>query len=145
VKRSLTIRVAGGALLVISALWASACATSMSTAAASTYGSASIYRSATAYVQLVPEEAFDPAVEMLLERGDIEITELEESDNRCKAVSGDRKLTFRVIESGTRRSRLSLLVGGGHNPDANQELADTLIEQICGRLTIACEPGPGAP
>jgi hypothetical protein len=144
-KQLFAMTTASGALFLWMTMWTSACATGVSAGAASTYGRASIYRSSSAYVQLAPEEAFNPSVEMLLERGDIEITELNESDNRCKAVSGDRKLTFRVIESGTGRSRLSVLVGGGHNPEANQELADTLMEQICGRLTIACRPATEAP
>jgi hypothetical protein len=76
---------------------------------------------------------------MLLERGDIQITDLEEADNRCQAVAGDQKLTFRVIESTEERSRLSLLVGGGDDPVANQELADRLMRQICGGLGVACD------
>jgi hypothetical protein len=113
--------------------------------AGSTYGKVSVYRSATAYVRLAPDQVFNPVVEMLLERGDIKITDLKEASNRCRAVTGDRELTLRVIESGTGRSRLSVLVGGGDDPDANQELADTLMQQICGRLTVECEPGSGAP
>ena len=112
-----------------------------SAVAASTHRSASVYRSATAYVQLEPDQAFNRAVKMLLERGDIEITDLKEANNRCSAVEGDHRLTFRVIESGGGRSRLSMLVGGGDDPDANQELADTLIQAICGRLPTACELG----
>ena len=52
------------------------------------------------HVQLAPDQAFNPAVKILLERGDIEITDLKEHDNRCRAVAGDRKLTFRVVEYG---------------------------------------------
>jgi len=115
------------------------CATGTSAVAASTHGRASVYRSATAYVQLAPEQAFDPAVKILLERGDIEITDLKEANNRCKAVVGDRTLTFRVIESGEGRSRMSILIGGGDATEANQQLADALMQQICGRLEVACE------
>jgi hypothetical protein len=144
-KRSLLFSLAVGALLASIALWASACATGTSAVAASTHGKASVYRSATAYIRLTPDRAFKPAVEMLLERGDIEITDLKEANNRCKAVAGDRKLTFRVIESTEERSRLSLLVGGGDDPVANQELADRLMQQICGRLGVACDFGVDDP
>ncbi len=113
--------------------------------AASTHGRTSVYRSATAYVQLAPDKAFNPAVKVLLERGDIEITDLEEAENRCKAVAGDRKLTFRVIESENGSSRLSLLVGGGDDPAANQELADRIMQQICGHLGVVCESATSAP
>jgi len=107
--------------------------------AASTHGAASVYRSAIAYVQLAPDKAFNPAVNMLLERGDIEITDLKEVNYRCNAAIGDHTLTFRVIESGNGRSRLSMLVGGGDNPEVNQELADKLMGEICHRLAGACE------
>jgi len=136
-------RVSTAVMIAIVAIVAYGCATGTSAVAASTHGSASVYRSATAYVQLAPEQAFNPAVKMLLERGDIEITDLKEANNRCSAVEGDHRLTFRVIESGGGRSRLSMLVGGGDDPDANQELADTLIQAICGRLPAACELGVG--
>jgi hypothetical protein len=145
VKRSLVLTPAVGTLVAAIAIGLCGCATGTSAVAASTHGKASVYRSATAYVELAPDKAFNPAVKMLLERGDIEITDLKEANNRCKAVAGDRTLTFRVIESGTGRSRLSVLVGGGDNPDANQELADRLMQQICGRLEVACESGTGAP
>ena len=121
------------------ALWSSACATGTSAAAASTYGRTSVYRSATAYVQIAPDQAFKAVVEMLLAQGDIKITELEEADARCSAVSGDNKLTLRVIESGEGRSRMSILIGGGDATEANQQLADALMQQICGRLDVACE------
>jgi len=88
---------------------------------------------------LAPGKAFKPAVKMLLERGDIEVTDLNEANNRCKAVVGDRTLTFRVIESGEGRSRMSILIGGGDGTEANQQLADALMQQICGRLEVACE------
>jgi hypothetical protein len=145
VKRTLVLTPAAGALVTAIAIGACGCATGTSTVAASTHGRASVYRSATAYVQLEPDKAFNPAVKMLLERGDIEITDLKETNNRCKAVAGDRKLTFRVIESANGRSRLSMLVGGGDDPDANQELADRMMQQICARLAVACESGTGAP
>jgi hypothetical protein len=137
--------VACGALVLAMTAGSLGCATGGSAAAASTYGKASVYRSATAYVQLAPEQAFNPAVKMLLERGDIEITDLKEANNRCKAVTDDFKLTFRVIESGPGRSRLSMLVGGGNDPGANQELAERLMRAICGRLTVDCNPEPEAP
>ena len=142
-KRSLILIPAVGALVASIAIATCGCATGTSAVAASTHGSASVYRSATAYVQLAPEQAFNPAVKMLLERGDIETTDLKEANKRCSTVEGDHRLTFRVIESGGGRSRLSMLVGGGDDPDANQELADTLIQAICGRLPAACELGVG--
>ena len=142
-KRSLIFVPAVGVLVAAMVIGICGCATGTSAVAASTHGRASVYRSATAYVQLAPEQAFDPAVKILLERGDIEITDLKEANNRCSAVEGDHRLTFRVIESGGGRSRLSMLVGGGDDPDANQELADTLIQAICGRLPAACELGVG--
>jgi hypothetical protein len=141
-RRTLEIVVFGGLAAAMSG-GSFGCAAGATSAAASTYGSASLYRSATAYVQLAPDKAFNPAVKMLLERGDIEITDLKEADNRCKAVAGDRKLTFRVIESVAGRSRLSILVGGGNDPDANQNLADSLMQTICSRLSVACEFVPG--
>lgn len=126
-------------LLTALVLAASGCTSGASAVAGSTYSSGSVYRSATAYVQIAPDQAFNPAVKMLLERGDIEITDLKEADNRCKAVTGDHKITFRVIESGAGRSRLSMLVGGGRDPVSNQELADDLLQTICRRLSAACE------
>ena len=107
--------------------------------AASTHGRASVYRSETAYVELAPDQAFNPAVKMLLERGDIEITDLKEAENRCRAVSGHHTITLRVIESGDGRSRISILVGGGDDPDASRDLADDLIWRICARLGTKCD------
>lgn len=104
-----------------------------------TYQKGSVYRSATAYVALAPEEVFNPAVKLLLERGDIDITKLKESESRCSAVVGNHKLTLRVVEAGPGRSRLSMLVGGGHDPEANQEMADELVRRICSRLSVQCE------
>ena len=121
------------------------CATGTSAIAASTHGKASVYRSATAYVQLAPEQAFNPVAKMLLEWGDIEITDLDEAAFSCKAVAGDRRLTFRVIESSGGRSRLSMLVGGGDDPEANQELAEELLQRICASLSVKCEFGTDAP
>ena len=141
-KRSLTVTLAAGALGVV-VMWSSACATGASAVTASTYARASVYRSATAHVLLPPEQAFKPVVEMLLARGDIKITELDEADTRCSAVSGDHKLTLRVIESGDGRSRISILVGGGDDPNENQDLADDLIWRICARLGTACDIGTG--
>ena len=130
-------------LVVAIAFGACGCATGTSAVAASTHRKASLHRSASAHVQLAPDDAFVPAAELLLEREDIEITDLNQARNQCKAVAGDRKLTFRVIESGAGGSRLSMLVGGGHDPEANQELADELVKEICGRLGVACESGTG--
>lgn len=137
-KRSLTLALAGGVLLLWMTMWTLACATRASAVAASTYARASVYRSATAYVQLAPDQAFNPAVEMLLARGDIKITELEEAVKRCGAVSGDLRITLRVIESGDGRSRISIVVGGGNDPNENQDLADDLIWRICARLGTTC-------
>ena len=144
-KRPFLKTSAVAAVVTAIAIGACGCTTGTSAVAASTHGRASVYRSATAYVELAPGEAFKPSVKMLLERGDIEVTDLKEADNRCKAVAGDRKMTFRVIESADGRSRLSVLVGGGNNPDANQELADRLMQQICGSLEVPCESGTGSP
>ena len=138
-SRSFVISVGVGTVFIIAAIGSYGCATGTSALAASTHGTASLYRSATAYVSLPPERAFNPAVKMLLERGDIQITDLKEADNRCKAVAGDRTLTFRVIESSDGRSRLSLLVGGGSDPEGNQALADELMRAICRRLEVTCE------
>jgi hypothetical protein len=132
-------------MIAIVAIVTYGCATGTSAVAASTHGSASVYRSATAYVQLAPDQAFNPAVKLLLERGDIEITDLKEANNRCSAVEGDHRLTFRVIESVGGRSRLSMLVGGGDDREANQELADELIRRICARLPTPCEFGAVEP
>jgi hypothetical protein len=131
--------VACGAVVVAVVIGASGCATGTSAVAGSTYRKGSVYRSATAYVGLAPDDAFEPAVELLLEREDVEITDLKEADNRCKAVAGDHQLTLRVIESGTSRSRVSVLVGGGSDPEANDELARELLTQICERLDGVCE------
>lgn len=128
-----------GALLVATALVACGCATGTSAVAGMTYQKSSVYRSATAHVALAPEDAFNPAVKLLLERGDIDVTKLKESESRCSAVAGKHKLTLRVVEAGPGRSRLSMLVGGGHDPEANQELADELVRRICSRLSVQCE------
>jgi hypothetical protein len=109
--------------------------------AASTHGTSSLYRSSSATVRLAPEDVFEPAVKLLLDRDDIEITSLEEAGNRCKAISGDSKLTLRVVDVDGERSRLSLLVGAGDDPAANQDLAESLMHDICARLAAACEPG----
>ena len=68
-KRSLTVTLAAGALGVV-VMWSSACATGASAVTASTYARASVYRSATAHVQLPPEQAFKPVIDMLLARGE---------------------------------------------------------------------------
>jgi hypothetical protein len=131
----------GEVLVIAMTMSISACATRTSSVAASTHSRASLYRSSTAYVQQSPDRAFNPAVNILLERTDIEITNLEEADNRCTAKAGDRKLTLRVIEADRNRSRLSLLVGGGDDPAANQELAERLMRDICAHFGAACELG----
>lgn len=133
-----------GALCIAIAIGISGCATGTSTMAASTHAKSSLYRSASATVRLTPEHTFEPAVKLLLERDDIEITDLEEANNSCKAIAGSRKLTLRVIKVDDERSRLSLLVGSGDDPEANQELAEILIQDICARLEAACERGAGA-
>jgi hypothetical protein len=143
VRRSLTVTLTGEALLASMMMCTSACATRASVVAASTYGGASVYRSATAHVELPPDRAFNPAAKMLLERGDIEITDLKEAENRCRAVSGAHTITLRVIESSGGRSRISILVGGGDDSDASQVLADDLISRICARLGTTCVFGTG--
>jgi hypothetical protein len=124
------------------AISAGGCAMGTSAVGASTYRKASNYRSATATVDLSPEDVFEAAVKLLLERKDIEITELEEGANRCSAVAGDLTLTLRVIEVGSDRTRLSMLVGGGRDPEANQYLADELVEEIRARLGTEVSDGP---
>jgi hypothetical protein len=115
------------------------CSAGTSSVAASAYRKAAAYGSSKAYVQMVPEDAFDPGVAMLSQLEDAEITALDEDFTRCTATFGDRALTFRVFESGEGRSRLSLLVGGGDDAVANQELADQLMKKICKHLEAACE------
>ncbi len=128
-----------GALILAAAIGACGCATGTSMVAASAYRKASVYGTATAYVRLAPEDAFESSVKTLSELGDIEITALDEASTRCTAVAGDRALTFRVFQSDAGRSRLSLLVGGGDDPVANQKLANQLMQQMCGHLDAACE------
>lgn len=130
-----------GALCTVIVIGASGCSSGASTMAASTYGRASLYRSATATVRLASEDAFERAVKLLLERDDIQITELMEADHRCRAIVGNLEVGVRVIEVDGDRSRLSLLVGGGDDPEANQELADSLMKDICARLGTTCELG----
>ena len=127
-----------GALLMAVVIGACGCAINVSAVGASTYQKGSVYRSATAYVELTPEDAFEPAVKLLLEREDIEITKLEEAENRCSAVAGNHKLTLRVVEADPGRSRLSLLVGGGRDAEANQGVANELMMRICLRLGAGC-------
>ncbi|MEE4274070.1 MAG: hypothetical protein V2I67_20500 [Thermoanaerobaculales bacterium] len=121
------------------AIGTTGCAMGTSAVGASTYQKASIYRSAAATVDLGPEDAFEAAVKLLLERDDIEITELEEDANRCSARAGDQTLTLRIIEVGSERTRLSLLVGGGRDTESNQDLADEMIAEVCARLGSACD------
>ena len=136
--RPLTL-VLGSALVVSVAIAGCGCATGASSVAASTYAKASAYGSASAYVRLEPQEAFDSAVKLLLEREDIKIIGLTETDSRCTAAAGDRNLTFRVIESSPGRSRLSMMVGGGSDSGGNEAWAAALLQQICGRLSAACD------
>jgi len=128
-----------GALLIAVAIGAAGCATGASVIAASAYRKASVYGTSTAYAQIAPEDAFSPGLAVLAEQDDVQITAVDEGSTRCTAASGDLVLTFRVFPSGDDRSRLSLLVGGGDDADANQELADRLMQQICGRLDASCE------
>jgi hypothetical protein len=121
------------------AIGATGCAMGTSAVGASTYQKSSVYRSAAATVDLPPEEAFESAVKLLLERKDIEITELEEEANRCSARAGDQTLTLRVIEVASDRTRLSLLVGGGRDTESNQDLADEIVEAICARFAKNCD------
>jgi uncharacterized Zn finger protein len=106
---------------------------------ASTYQKASTYRSAAATVDLPPEDVFEAGVELLLKRKDIEITELEEGANRCVARAGDHTLTFRVTAVSPGRTRLSMLVGGGRDTEANQTLADEIVEEVCARFAKKCD------
>jgi hypothetical protein len=108
---------------------------------ASTYQKSTVYRSAAATVDLGPDDAFEAAVKLLLERDDIEITELEEGANRCTARAGDHKLTLRVTAVGPGRTRLSMLVGGGRDAEANQHLADEIVVEVCARLGKTCDEG----
>jgi len=127
------------ALLGLVAIGTTGCAMGTSAVGASTYQKASVYRSAAATVDLGPEDAFEAAVKLLLERDDIEITELDEEANRCSARAGDQTLTLRIIEVGSERTRLSLLVGGGRDTESNQDLADEMIAEVCARLGSACD------
>jgi hypothetical protein len=133
------------AILVAATCSVLGCASGAAVAGGSTQRTASDYGSASAYIRLAPNQAFNHGVELMLERGDIEITDIKEADNRCKAVTGSQKLTLRVIEAGPGRSRLSMLVGGGNDRDANQELAGSLIRAICNSLSVSCEFAPGTP
>ena len=137
--------VARCALVVALVITAGGCAAGASSVAGSTSGKVSVHRSATVYVALAPEDAFEPAVTILLERDDIEITALDEAANRCTAVSGEVTITVRVIESTPGRSRLSVMVGRGTDADANQALADRLVGDLCLRLGVACEVNEDAP
>jgi hypothetical protein len=135
---------AGGGLVAAATLGSFGCAAGTSTVAASAYRKAAVYGTSKAYVQMVPEDAFDLGVATLSQLEDAEITALDEDFARCTATFGDRVLTFRVFESGEGRSRLSLLVGGGDDPDSNQELANRLMGEICRQLGVQCESGGGA-
>jgi len=126
-------------LLGLVAIGSTGCATGVSSVAASTYQKASTYRSAAATVDLPPEDVFEAGVEVLVEREDIEITELEEGANRCSARVGDHTLTLRVIEVASDRTRLSLLVGGGRDTESNQTLADEIVEEVCARFAKKCD------
>lgn len=126
------------ALLGLVAIGTTGCAMGTSAVGASAYQKATSYRSAVATVDLGPEDAFEAAVKLLLERDDIEITELEEGANRCSARAGDHTLMLRVIKVNSERTRLSLLVGGGRDTESNQNLADEMIAEVCARLGSAC-------
>jgi hypothetical protein len=128
-----------GVLMVAMTIAAGGCATGSSLVAASAYRKASVYGTSKAYVRMAPGAAFKPGLAVLAGLDGFEITALDEDTTRCTALQGDRVLTFRVFESGDEGARLSLLVGGGDDPVANQELADRLMAQICGRLDAACE------
>jgi hypothetical protein len=139
------ILVVGVVAAIVAALTAIGCALGGATGAASTSGAASRYRTASVLVAVEPEKAFKSAVTVLLERGDVEITNLTESKNRCRAAVGRQKLSLRVLESGPDRSRLSLMVGGGDDPSTNLELAEDLLQAICDGLPVSCEPGADVP
>ena len=128
-----------GAPVVAVAIAAGGCAAGTSMVASSAYRKASVYGTATAYVRLAPNDAFEPAMQALAEMQDIEITALDQASTRCSADAGDREVTFRVFESEVGRSRLSVLVGGGDDPVANQQLANRLMQQICGHFDVTCE------
>jgi len=107
--------------------------------AALTHAAASTYRSATAYVELSPEDAFEASTRMLLDRDDLEITALDEAGRRCTASMGAHTVTVRVIESTPVRSRLTVTVGGGDEPASNESLATALVRDVCKRLPVPCE------
>ena len=121
------------------ALLATGCATRTSTMAASTHAAASTYRSATAYVELSPEDAFETATRTLLDRDDLEVTALDEVGRRCTASMGAHTVTTRVIESTPVRSRLTVTVGGGDDTVSNESLATALLRDVCKRLPVPCE------
>lgn len=128
-----------GMLVVAVAVGATGCAAASSLVATSAYQKASVYGTSKAYVHMAPGEAFEPAVAVLAELEGVEITAIDEASHRCTADQGDLVATFRVFEAGEGRSRLSLLVGGGDDAAANQELADRLIQRICGGFPEGCE------
>lgn len=134
-----------GVLALAVVIGASGCAAAASTTAASTYRKVSLYRSAAAYAPQASDEVFDSAAKLLLDRDDIDITDLNEAHRQCTAVAGDRTLTLRVINAGPGRSRISLLVGGIEDDAGSQALADGLLEAICSRLAVPCEWGTRAP
>lgn len=133
------------ALATAAVITSSACATGASAVAASTYRQYSLYRSASASVQRTPDETFEAAATLLLERHDVEITDLNETHRQCTAVVGDRTLTLRVTVAGAGRSRLSILVGGVDDVSGSQALADRLLQQICVQLEASCELSTPAP
>jgi hypothetical protein len=107
--------------------------------AASTHAAASTYRSATAYVALSPDDAFETAARILLDRNDLEITALDDVVRRCTADMGTNTVTVRVIESSPGRSRLTVSVGGGDEPGSNESLATAVLRDVCERLSVPCE------
>jgi hypothetical protein len=127
-----------GVVVVAVAVGTIGCAAASSLVATSAYHKASVYGTSKAYVHMVPGEAFEPGVAVLAELEGVEITAIDETSHRCTAAQGNRVVTFRVFESGGGHSRLSILVGGGDDPDANQRLADSLIRSICRHLGVEC-------
>lgn len=133
-----------GVSVFAAVIGACGCVTGTSMVAASAYHKASVYGTSKAYVRLPPEDAFKRGVNILAGLEGTEITATDENSTRCTAERGDQVLTFRVFESDNGRVRLSLLVGGGHDADANQDLADRLMREICQRLGTVCESGSGS-
>jgi hypothetical protein len=118
---------------------AAGCATGAAAYGASTQGKVSFYRTTTVTVSLATASTFNSAVELLLQSEDIMITVLDEASNRCRATFGERTLTLWVVELQPDRCRLSVMAGGGRDPDANERLTRELVQRICERLGVACK------